>query len=111
LPTQGILSIASDCAARTDDRIWIAHHKIQSEREEVLSSSYVEDIDQIPKVVWDPLNLNSINRTVEIALINKEIKYLKDINGFAFSSHFLTCFFKTRINNNNNHGIICHKKI
>jgi len=48
LPTQGILSIASDCTARTDDRILIAHHNIQSESEEV-SSSYVGDIDQIAK--------------------------------------------------------------
>jgi len=41
----------SDCTARTDDRILIAHHNIQSESGEVLSSSYVGDIDQIPKDV------------------------------------------------------------
>jgi len=41
----------SDCTARTDDRILIAYHNIQSESGEVLSSSYVGDIDQIPKDV------------------------------------------------------------
>jgi len=56
----------------------IAHHNIQSESEEVLSSSYVWDIDQIPKVVWDPFKLNSVNHTIEIAILNKEIKYLKE---------------------------------
>jgi len=78
LPMQGILSIALDCTARTDDRILIVHHNIQSESEEVLSSSYVGGIDQILKVFWDHLKLNSIYHTVEIARLNKEIKYLKE---------------------------------
>jgi len=78
LPTQGILSSASDCTARTDDRILIAHHNIQSESEEALSSSYVGDIDQIPKVFLGPIEIELINHTVEIAPLNKEIKYLKE---------------------------------
>lgn len=88
LPEQGILSIAPYCTARTDDKILIAHHNIQSESEETLSTPYIGDVSEVPKIMWDPLKLTPLNHTVEIDILRKEIKELKENHPQLKDLHF-----------------------
>ncbi|XP_044571170.1 uncharacterized protein LOC123257198 [Drosophila ananassae] len=80
LPEQGILTISSECTARTDDKILIAQHIIETESQEALASAYIGEISEIPKIAWDPLKPPVMNHTAEIAYLAKQIKDLKAKN-------------------------------
>nr|XP_041631965.1 uncharacterized protein LOC121502439 [Drosophila kikkawai]XP_041631966.1 uncharacterized protein LOC121502439 [Drosophila kikkawai] len=88
LPEQGIFSIASYCTARTDDKILIAHHNIQSESEQILSTPYIGEVSEVPKIMWDPLKITPLNHTIEIDKLKKEIKDLKENHPQLKDLHF-----------------------
>jgi len=77
LPEQGILAIRSDCTARVNDKIIIAHHSLESENHGALSLSFIGDITEIPKIVWNQLDSPIINHTDEINRFKNILNYLK----------------------------------
>jgi len=66
LPEEGILTLRSNCTARTDDKILVAQYNINSERQDTLSSAYVGDITDVPKIVWRPFENHTKNHSAEV---------------------------------------------
>jgi len=71
LSDQGILTINADCTVRTVDKKLIASHNIHSKAYEPVSSTYISELSEIPKIIWDPLTAHTLNHTAEIDMLKR----------------------------------------
>ncbi|XP_053968598.1 uncharacterized protein LOC128870028 [Anastrepha ludens] len=81
IPNQGIITIREGCTARHEGVTLTASHHVQSEiNKELLSSSWVKDIEDISELRIKPFDSTLINNTKDILTLKQQIEFLKKEN-------------------------------